>query len=165
MVTTENKTPKEVQKEQVVDVVDVNVEKEKKKKKPIRQSVGAIVIDPETNKILMLSSRKSEGAYRLPRGDCDENESHEDAVKRVLLEEAGVEVDDVSKRVGTYTEANKKGKIVGHHWFFQVTSTKLLDSWPALDRKRVWFTIEEAVAASADRHISRLALNSCSSLQ
>lgn len=139
------------------------------------------MIDTTTNKVLMLSSRKSEGSYRLPRGNCDENETPEEAVARVLHDEAGIQVDKVTLRVGTYTEANKKGKIVGHHWIFEVKDPKILDSWPALDRKRVWvsfllrgveyrltffllnqFTHEEAVAASADRHISRLALNSCS---
>ncbi|GAA5807530.1 hypothetical protein MFLAVUS_000893 [Mucor flavus] len=132
---------------------------EKKAKKPIRQAVGGIVIDTNTNKVLMLSSRKEEGAYRLPRGNCDENETPEQAVVRVLHDEAGVKVETVGGRVGTYTEANKKGKIVGHHWIFEVSDHVLLDSWPALDRKRVWFTFEEAIAACADRHISRLALN------
>ncbi|CAO3642270.1 hypothetical protein MAM1_0121d05880 [Mucor ambiguus] len=138
------------------------VETEKKAKKPIRQAVGGLVIDTTNNKVLMLSSRKAEGAYRLPRGNCDENETPEQAVVRVLHDEAGVEVENVTQRVGTYTEANKKGKIVGHHWMFEVANPKLLDSWPALDRKRVWFTFEEAIAASADRHIARLALNNCS---
>lgn len=86
----------------------------------------------------MLSSRKQEGAHRLPRGNCDENETPEQAVVRVLHDEAGVQVKEVTARVGTYTEANKKGKIVGHHWIFEVKDPVLLDTWPALDRKRVW---------------------------
>ncbi|KAI8971803.1 hypothetical protein BDF20DRAFT_886529 [Mycotypha africana] len=139
-----------------------NTNEQKKQKKPIRQAVGGIVIDTVNKKVLMLSSRKTEGSYRLPRGNCDENETPEQAVIRVLHDEAGVEVEKISQKVGTYTEANKKGKIVGHHWMFEVTNPKLLDSWPALDRKRVWFTLEEAVAASSDRHIARLALNDCS---
>jgi hypothetical protein len=89
----------------------------------------------------MLSSRKSEGAYRLPRGNCDENETPEEAVVRVLHDEAGIQVEKVTQRVGTYTEANKKGKIVGHHWIFEVSDPKILDSWPALDRKRVWVSL------------------------
>jgi ADP-ribose pyrophosphatase YjhB (NUDIX family) len=86
----------------------------------------------------MLSSRKAENAFRLPRGNCDENETPEQAVVRVLHDEAGVQVENVSQKVGTYTEANKKGKIVGHHWIYEVTNPTLLESWPALDRKRVW---------------------------
>ncbi|KAI9356154.1 hypothetical protein BD770DRAFT_390562 [Pilaira anomala] len=145
----------------VSDITQVGtaVVPEKKAKKPIRQAVGGIVIDKETKKVLMLSSRKEEGAYRLPRGNCEENETPEQAVVRVLHDEAGIQVDAVDARVGTYTEANKKGKIVGHHWIFEVKNHVLLDTWPALDRKRVWFTFEEAIAACADRHISRLALN------
>jgi ADP-ribose pyrophosphatase YjhB (NUDIX family) len=86
----------------------------------------------------MLSSRKSEGVFRLPRGNCDGIETPEQAMLRVLHDEAGVQVDEVTQRVGTYTEANKKGKIVGHHWIYEVKNPVLLDSWPALDRKRVW---------------------------
>jgi predicted NUDIX family NTP pyrophosphohydrolase len=86
----------------------------------------------------MLSSRKAENAFRLPRGNCEENETPEQAVVRVLAAEAGIQVDKVAVRVGTYTEANKKGKIVGHHWMYEVQGYTLLDSWPALDRKRVW---------------------------
>ncbi|KAI8080854.1 uncharacterized protein B0P05DRAFT_458000, partial [Gilbertella persicaria] len=81
---------------------------DKKSKKQIRQAVGGIVIDSANKKVLMLSSRKSENAHRLPRGDCDENETPEQAVIRVLHDEAGVEVEKVTQRVGTYTEANKK---------------------------------------------------------
>lgn len=110
------------------------------------QAVGGLVIDTTNNKVLMLSSRKAEGAYRLPRGNCDENETPEQAVVRVLHDEAGVEVENVTQRVGTYTEANKKGKIVGHHWMFEVANPKLLDSWPALDRKRVW--VSQSLRAS-----------------
>ncbi|KAG1054147.1 hypothetical protein G6F42_028885 [Rhizopus arrhizus] len=72
------------------------------------QAVGGLVIDTTNNKVMMLSSRKAEGAYRLPRGNCDENETPEQAVVRVLHDEAGVEVENVTQRVGTYTEANKK---------------------------------------------------------
>lgn len=86
----------------------------------------------------MLSSRKTENAHRLPRGNCDENETPEQAIVRVLHDEAGVQVDRIAQKVGTYTEANKKGKIVGHHWIYEVKNPKLLDTWPALDRKRVW---------------------------
>ncbi|KAI7902098.1 uncharacterized protein BX663DRAFT_511735 [Cokeromyces recurvatus] len=137
-------------------------ELEKKQKKPIRQAVGGIVVDTTNNKVLMLSSRKTEGVYRLPRGNCDKDETPEQAVVRILHDEAGVQVEKVDQKVGTYTEANKKGKIVGHHWMFEVRNPTLMDCWPALDRKRVWFTIEEAIAHSADRHIARLALNNCS---
>ncbi|KAI9283418.1 hypothetical protein BY458DRAFT_531002 [Sporodiniella umbellata] len=83
---------------------------EKKGKKPIRQAVGGIVI--MDNKVLMLSSRKSDNALRLPRGDCRDDELPEKAVLRVLRDEAGIETDHIKQRVGTYTKANKKGKIV-----------------------------------------------------
>lgn len=96
---------------------------------------GIVILD---NKVLMLSSRKSEDAYRLPRGDCRENETPEQAIIRILREEAGIETEDIKQRVGTYTKANKKGKIVCHHWIYEITDPKVLEFWPAVDRQRVW---------------------------
>lgn len=89
----------------------------------------------------MLSSRKTENAYRLPRGDCDENETPEQAIVRVLRDEAGVKVDRIARKLGTYCEANKKGKTIAHHWIYEIQNPRLLDSWPALDRKRIWVKI------------------------
>lgn len=85
----------------------------------------------------MLASRKAEGAYRLPRGTCEKDETPEQALIRILHDVAGVQVEGVSSRVGTYVEANKKGKTVGHHWMYEVTNPTLLKS----DRQRVWVSL------------------------
>ncbi|KAI8368173.1 uncharacterized protein BYT42DRAFT_539300 [Radiomyces spectabilis] len=135
-----------------------------KKKKGIRQAVGIIVIDPATKKVLMLSSRKQEGALRLPRGQCnrDTQEQPEAAALRVLHEEAGVSTNGLNCRVGTYTEANKKGNIIAHHWMYEVHASTLMDTWPASDRQRFWVSYKDALLATADRRMAHLALTNCS---
>ncbi|GAA5797831.1 hypothetical protein HPULCUR_003227 [Helicostylum pulchrum] len=116
-------------------------DKEEKEAKPIRQAVGVIVIDPATQKVLMLSSRKKEGAYVLPRDDCqtEPTEEHpEKAAIRLLHEKAGVAATFLSSRVGSYAESNKKGKVIAHHWMYEVNAPTLLETWPDATRQRVW---------------------------
>lgn len=100
--------------------------------------MGAVVIDTENKRVLMVSSRKFENVYRLPKGECDGEETHEEAIIRCLHDESGIKIDKVNRRIGTYTEANKKGRIVAHHWMYEVLDPTLMETWPALDREREW---------------------------
>ncbi|GAN07583.1 hypothetical protein MAM1_0168d07083 [Mucor ambiguus] len=136
-----------------------------KEPKPIRQAVGVIVIDPATRKVLMLSSRKNEGAYVLPRDDCktDPAEEHpEKAALRLLNEKAGVAATFLTSRVGSYSESNKKGKVIAHHWMYEVHAPTLLETWPNADRQRVWVPYEDALKATEKKRMSHLALEKCS---
>jgi hypothetical protein len=104
------------------------------------QAVGLIVIDPVTKRVLMLSSKKRENAYVLPKGDCmmeSETERYEDAAFRVLME-AGIKAHSLSRRIAVYTDANKKGKIIGHHAMYECTSFSLTQPPAEFDRTRVW---------------------------
>ncbi|KAI9365136.1 hypothetical protein BD770DRAFT_377877 [Pilaira anomala] len=138
---------------------------EEKEPKPIRQAVGVIVIDPATQKVLLLSSKKKEGAYVLPRDDCqtEPTEEHpEKAAIRLLHEKAGVAATFLSSRVGSYSESNKKGKVTAHHWMYEVNAPTLLETWPESDRKRVWVSYEDALKAVEGKRMSHLALTKCS---
>lgn len=124
-----------------------------------------IVIDPATHKVLMLSSRKNEGAYVLPRDDCKTEpvEEHpEKAALRLLNEKAGVAATFLSSRVGSYSESNKKGKVIAHHWMYEVHAPTLLETWPNADRQRVWVPYEDALKATEKKRMSHLALEKCS---
>ncbi|KAL9540179.1 hypothetical protein MBANPS3_009829 [Mucor bainieri] len=136
-----------------------------KEPKPIRQAVGVIVIDPATRKVLMLSSRKNKDAYVLPRDDCktDPAEEHpEKAALRLLNEKAGVAATFLTSRVGSYSESNKKGKVIAHHWMYEVHAPTLLETWPNADRQRVWVPYEDALKATEKKRMSHLALEKCS---
>lgn len=88
----------------------------------------------------MLSSKKRENAYVLPKGDCvmePETERYEDAAFRVLME-AGIKAHSLSRRIAVYTDANKKGKIIGHHAMYECTSFSLTQPPAEFDRTRVW---------------------------
>lgn len=148
-----------------------------KKKKPIRQAVGVVVGDPATGRILMLTSRKRQGALVLPRGERAEGEEAEAAALRILQEEGSMQATGLLNRLGTYIEANKRGKTIAHHWMYEIpyTRTTIITKRPPLpssssssqeeeinERTRVWVTFEQALEATMDRPMSRLALTNSS---
>ncbi|KAI8984099.1 hypothetical protein BDF20DRAFT_816830, partial [Mycotypha africana] len=128
----------------------------------IRQVVGVIVVDPATENVLMLASRKNEGSYVLPRDDCQADEHPEKAAIRLLFEKAGVSTSFLSSRIGSYSESNKKGRVIAHHWMYEVHAPTLLESWPSKDRQRVWIPYAEALKATENKRMSHLALQKCS---
>ena len=81
----------------------------------------------------MLTSRKREGAFVLPRGERNDDiqETSEEAAFRIIYEEAGIRVINQSpKRSGTYCEANKRGKTIAHHWMYEFRDPKLIQTTP-----------------------------------
>ncbi|CEJ03927.1 hypothetical protein RMCBS344292_17900 [Rhizopus microsporus] len=148
------------------NIVQLKEEKKKKKNKkknnsdpkPIREAVGAIVIDSINQKILMIESRKNKDTFVLPRDDCHPQEHPEKAAIRLLHDKAGIDTNYLSKRVGCFSESNKKGRVVAHHWMYEVHNPKLLDNWPESNRKRVWMIHEEALKASENKRMAYLAL-------
>ena len=139
--------------------------------------MGIIVCDRH-GRILLLASRKREGALVLPRGDRNEEtqESPEAAAIRILREEAGIHVDKLSRRLGTYTEGNKRGKIIAHHNMYELQDPRVIK---ATERERVWVSVhtplfilcadngtkvtyDRALAATLDRPMSHLALKNSS---
>lgn len=67
-------------------------------------------------------------------------EAPESAACRVAWEVAGVR-GDLKKKVGTFTEAGKKGKINAYNWMYEMEIYKMEDTWPEQDRKRVWVSL------------------------
>ncbi|CAO3677625.1 unnamed protein product [Umbelopsis ramanniana] len=135
-----------------------------KPKKALKHSAGILAIDKESRTILLVSSLKREGAWVLPKGPCmtePQVEAPESAACRVAWEVAGVR-GDLKKKVGTFTEAGKKGKINAYNWMYEMEIYKMEDTWPEQDRKRVWVSYEDAMRATADRPIAQLAIKHCS---
>lgn len=104
------------------------------------QSTGILAIDHERRTILLVSSLKREGAWVLPKGPCmtePQAEAPESAACRIAWEAGGVR-GAIKKKVGTFTEAGKRGKINAYNWMYEMQVFKLEDAWPEQDRKRVW---------------------------
>lgn len=65
-----------------------------------REAVRGLV----RRKDLLLLIRTKEGDLKFPGGGIEEEESHEEALKREVLEETGLEVEQVYELVGKVTE-------------------------------------------------------------
>ncbi|KAH8556324.1 hypothetical protein BGW37DRAFT_416710, partial [Umbelopsis sp. PMI_123] len=127
-------------------------------------SAGILAIDHEHHTILLVSSLKREGAWVLPKGACmaePQVEAPESAACRVAWETAGIR-GAIKKKVGTFTEAGKRGKINAYNWMYEIQVYKIEDEWPGQDRKRIWVSYEDALQATTDRPISQLAIKHCS---
>ncbi|KAG2182404.1 hypothetical protein INT43_007334, partial [Umbelopsis isabellina] len=128
------------------------------------QSAGILAVNPKTRMVLLLASRKREGAWVLPKGPCmtePQPEAPESAACRIAWETCGIR-GTINKKVGTFTEAGKRGKINAYNWMYEMQVDKLEDNWPDHDRQRIWVSYEDALRATADRPISLLALKHCS---
>lgn len=64
-------------------------------------------------------------------------EAPESAACRVAWESSGVR-GVIKKKVGTFTEAGKRGKINAYNWMYEMQVYRMEDSWPEQDRQRVW---------------------------
>ena len=59
-----------------------------------RAGVGAVILN-ENGKVLGLERKDIPGAWQLPQGGLDENETPPEAVKREIREETGIEASDL----------------------------------------------------------------------
>lgn len=69
-------------------------------------TVGAVIFNPE-NKVLLCKSHKWDNKYVIPGGHIELGEKMEDALKREILEETGLEIYDVkliSLKESVYSE-------------------------------------------------------------
>ncbi|RJQ36588.1 NUDIX hydrolase [Candidatus Microgenomates bacterium] len=73
---------------------------------------GCVILQ---NKSVLLLKRKKTGWLELPGGKVEENETPENAAKRELKEELGVDV-EILKKIGK-EEFNENGKAYEYIWF------------------------------------------------
>ncbi|KAI8059368.1 uncharacterized protein B0P05DRAFT_558367 [Gilbertella persicaria] len=56
----------------------------------LRQVAGTIAIDPNTNKVLIISSSKYENVWVLPKGGWENDETIEQSAERETYEEGNI---------------------------------------------------------------------------
>ena len=118
-----------------------------------RVAIRAIIM--KNNRILLVESNW--GDYKFPGGGLEENETHEDCLKREVREETGYVNSLVKDKVGIVIE--RKMYEYEDHTLFQMTShyylcelatdekvTQQLDDYEAkMDFTAKWVTLEEAI--------------------
>ncbi|CDS10473.1 hypothetical protein LRAMOSA03149 [Lichtheimia ramosa] len=113
----------------------------------IRQVAGCLPIDPLNQRFLLVSSRKNPGAWVIPKGGWEEDETQEHAALRETWEEAGVK-GKITRHIGVFAERNKKG-IKAHHWIYELEISEVVKKFPEKKkRERRWFTFDEALIAT-----------------
>ena len=122
-----------------------------------REAIRGIIL--KDNKFLMIHSNK--GDYKFPGGGMNENESHEDAVKREVREETGHIISSVKFKLGEITQRNvdtqEKDSVfemVSHYYMCEITGEQTqqeLDDYEAeLEFCPVWISLEEAISLNEE---------------
>ena len=117
-----------------------------------REAIRAIVLND--SKLLMIHSNK--GDYKFPGGGMNENESHEEAVKREVREETGYIISSVKVKLGEVTQRNVDTQekdcifeMVSHYYLCEITGEQTqqeLDDYEAeLEFCPIWISLEEAI--------------------
>jgi 8-oxo-dGTP pyrophosphatase MutT (NUDIX family) len=92
----------------------------------IRTAARAIVLDPEDRVLLVRFRFPDRSVWATPGGGLEPDETHEDAVRRELAEEAGLEIASVGPPVWTRTHLWPDGV----HWDGQDETTFLVRVGP-----------------------------------
>ena len=110
-------------------------------------TVGALIFNPE-GKIFLMKSHKWHGKYVIPGGHIELGETAEEAVKREIKEETGLDVDEVEfihHQEFIFDEVFWKKK----HFIFLDFACKTKSSQVTLNsegQEYIWVTPEEALA-------------------
>ncbi len=93
---------------------------------PVRNIVGLIVFDGE--KFLILHRKLNWKGWEYPKGGIEEGESHEDAVKRELWEETGLEKYELIGKISEFEFIDKARNRKGHtyNYLLRVPSTAVV---------------------------------------
>ena len=111
--------------------------------------------------ILLVTSRDT-GRWVVPKGNpMAFREGHETAAEEAY-EEAGVKGEIASTAIGSFRYRKRRRllpSVNAEVRLFPLRVVRLLDEWPeAHQRRRQWFTREEAAAAVAESGLKRLIL-------
>lgn len=83
-------------------------------------SVYAVILNDAKEKVLTV--RNGKGHYFLPGGGLEENESHEEGIKRELLEENGynISIDSYIGKAKMYFTSSNKEPLLNDGYFYSV---------------------------------------------
>jgi double-stranded uracil-DNA glycosylase len=120
-----------------------------------RQAVRALVVDGEERVLLMRWENEVATWWITPGGGVDPGESDEQALRRELVEEIGLEVEDVGPVVWERTHQIPRGaRITRQHERFFVVRVDRLDVAPTIDLAAEdvtghrWWTLAELDATT-----------------
>jgi len=112
------------------------------------QVAGCVPINKKTGKILLITRRKKEEGWVLPKGGWENDESEEEAALRETYEEAGA-IGRIVSSIGIWKHhITNKGLPKAEFRFFEMEVEKLEERWPEMnERYRKWFSYDDALKA------------------
>ncbi|OAC98860.1 hypothetical protein MUCCIDRAFT_174549, partial [Mucor lusitanicus CBS 277.49] len=130
----------------------------------VRQVAGCLPIDPIHKRFLLVSSSSNPGAWVIPKGGWEKDETQKQAAMRETWEEAGVK-GVITRHIGVFAEKAKTG-VKAHHWIYEMEIKEVTKKFPEQKkRERRWFTYDEAVLVVKANYIhDALSMSSLSPL-
>jgi 8-oxo-dGTP pyrophosphatase MutT (NUDIX family) len=90
-------------------------------------------------RLLLVTAKRQPNQWVFPKGHIEEGETPEEAALREVLEESGVEA-TISAPIGTLEFWNARGHVRAQFFLMAFVA----EGVPGEDRRRAWFTAEEA---------------------
>jgi diphosphoinositol-polyphosphate diphosphatase len=122
-----------------------------------RRRADAIIFrDTSFTEVLLVSSRSEPERWTVAGGGIEPNETGADTSVREAKEEAGV-MGTVDSFVGSFDDPERKTRTE----VYILIADKMVDRWEdreQMDRRRQWFSLEEAIAQAARRPHKQLYL-------
>lgn len=118
-----------------------------------RQAVRAIVL--KDNKILMVHTNK--GDYKFPGGGIKRQESHEEALRREVIEETGYIIEGMGERAGIIVQRNPNQfdtsgifEMTSYYYFCDVKTNKTKQHLDKYEEEQEfeprWIELDEVIA-------------------
>ncbi|WP_066496710.1 NUDIX hydrolase [Abyssisolibacter fermentans] len=132
-------------------------EVDKKMNVNYRKAIRAVVF--QNGKILMVGTNKCD--YKFPGGGVENDESHEETLKREVREETGYIVKDIKNRIGVITQrkmddydVNSVFEMVSYYYLCEISDEQTalnLDDYEAeLGFYPVWIDINRAIQSNEE---------------
>jgi len=120
-------------------------------------TVGALIFNPE-DKVLLVKQDKWRGKYVIPGGHIELGETMEDALRREMMEETGLDIHDIQFALLQEFIFDQQFYKERHFIFFDFVCET--DSFDVMlnseSQDYVWVSLEEALELPLDSYTRRL---------
>ena len=128
-------------------------QKDKNQRYITRPAVYTVMRDPQTGKIAVI--QKKDGTLFLPGGGIDAHESHEDCLKREVLEETGVEVkigDFIGQASQYFYSQNETTYYLNEGYFYRCDAGQKVQDSVEDDHHLIWIEPLSAIEGLLHAH-------------